>query len=196
MTAPTEPSGTQWGPSRFSWLGTQIFGKRSSSSNCRISCASLGDPFSACAGAGANLGRVSNSQRKLQLARSRSNQRTCPLATMPTRAAIPARPEHDKTSPPRRDVPDVLPGRRNSYRNLVSSAADISISDPGTSARRGNAESPHGAEIGDLNANSGDECFPMSPWSAIGKLTSGLSGLPVIQEFLRSIHRSRLMRSQ
>jgi len=32
----------------------------------------------------------------------------------------------------------------------------------------------HGAKVGDLNANSGNECFLMSQWSAIGKLTSGL----------------------
>ena len=53
--------------SRFSELGTQICGKRSSSSKRRISCASCRSVFCLRTRFGANLGCVSDPQLKLQL---------------------------------------------------------------------------------------------------------------------------------
>ena len=91
--------------SRFSQLGTQICGKRSSSSKRRISCASWRSVFCL----RTRLVRISAASpirnSNCNSATSRSNQRACPLASIPTRTFWPAPREHGRTSPPPRDAP-------------------------------------------------------------------------------------------
>ena len=75
--------------SRFSQLGTQIRGKRFSISSCRISCASCRSVFCF----RTRFARISlaspihNSNGSSPS--SRSNQRACPLASIPTRTLVP-----------------------------------------------------------------------------------------------------------
>src|SRR6266853_505560 len=75
--------------SRFSQLGTQICGKSSFSSNFRISCASWRSVFCL----RTRLVRISAASpvhnSRFSSASSRSNQRACPLASIPTRSFIP-----------------------------------------------------------------------------------------------------------
>src|SRR5271169_4572799 len=77
--------------SRFSQLGTQIRGKRSSISSCRISRASWRSVFCLrtrllrIAAASPMLSSNPSSESSL------SNQRACPLASIPTRTSLPIR---------------------------------------------------------------------------------------------------------
>ena len=75
--------------SRFSQLATQIRGKRSSSSNRSSSCASWRSVFCL----RTRLVRISAASpihnSNCSSASSRSNQRACPLASIPTRTFIP-----------------------------------------------------------------------------------------------------------
>jgi hypothetical protein len=75
--------------SRFSQLGTQIQGKRSSSNRSRISWASFRSVFCL----RFRFVRISAASpihnSKCNSTSSRSNQRACPLASIPTRTFIP-----------------------------------------------------------------------------------------------------------